>query len=1029
MVDFIRTLSITISVALFTTIPKLYTLFYGLASMPSLFETDQIKDIINNIYTITSVVMLFAFATKAISGIVNPDNLWDNKKGVTGVLKRSLIGLVLIVAIPFGFEYFYEFQTKIITNGIIEKFLIGISYNKEDLITEEEQEEIDEIKKQMSDEKEKEEYQNSVESQAFGYRMGQVLAQKAFKSVVKSAEGYKCTSSNIDNYINFPIESLTNAAFPTKMIKSFFTNIAYIGINNDVLLPTGKYLASDYSLCEYYDKSITENISYSKYLIAGINETTKFDLTQALTGTTSFLHSSEYYIFHMDYWGLVAVLVGGIIVYMLVIFCIDSAVRLIKLSFLQITAPISIMAYIAGGNEMLKKWWNEVLGTLISLFLRIAAISFLVLVLIYMDDFVSNVPSYYDDYARVFIIIGALIFVKKVPELVEKIAGVKLNLQGGIGGRLGQMAGVGKVAQNAWKSLGSTAKGVGATALGFGLGALGTGAKFGAKKFDKKVLDGKGQDLLNQFNESNGGRYIKAGASAAKSGVQAGGGMKSIKAVSSSWKGNEDVKALKAEGRRTESQAILDRYRSKQDQTEYGRNKNLLEGQVRDANGNVIDLGIKTPPTNATSAQKTAIKNQNHSIQQNRILEAERGFNSRENSLKNESRYTDKVKDRATEYFNAMDDKTILEDAKTKRQNMITKLENIQNRTNDAAAQNLISSMIGDINAGKLDDSLPNNMKSQIQKLFDMNIGMATDEANKLIQGVTAYNDYIGSSAFESAAKKFGFEIKDSNGNIKSLAQPTLNRIIDDSDKQITVTKDNYEQQKNKDIKLNVMTEEDGKALDYIVENSQITTKEYVSELSKKNKFNDSVINNVNPSSTGGPTPSPTGPMPTGGSGGPAPSGGAGGTGGTNPQQSNSGSNQTAGSTSGTSQQANNGQGINGQTLKVDNITTNNIDAQTVKANQFSTNTFSANQFNADNFSTNNNPINNQNSSSDSSSSNNDQDIIDAINDVKDATQTAGENVNETLGQMKEQDRIYYNRDNIMQKDQAKKEKDESKKS
>ena len=968
MIDFVRTLCITISTALFRLIPTLYSLFHGLAALPSLFETEQIKTITNNIYTITSVVMLFAFATKAISGIVNPDNLWDGKKGVTGVLKRSLIALALIVAIPFGFQYYYEFQTKIISSALIEKFVLGLNFSEENVLTESELTELNEIIEKESNKNKQEELRDAALKNAIGYKIGQSLAQNAFKNVVRPTEGNTCTDkSGVKSILQFAIKTpsyMIPGYGVYKGIKDIFTSGANSLNSGAIITPAGRFLGKDgyLSPCDAYNRAITENIDYSQYLNGVINTTSGFDLLQGVTGQSSGQIDAEHYIFEMDFWGLLAVVVGGVIVYMLVIFCIDSAVRLIKMAFLEITAPVSIMAYIAGGNDMLKKWWNEVLGTVISFFLRVAAISFIALVLINLEDFTKNIPAYYGNFARIFIIIGTLIFAKKVPELVEKLVGVKLNLQGGIGGRLGQMAGVGKVAQNAWKTLGNTAKGVGATAAGFGLGALGVGTKFGAKKFDEKILNGKGQNLLNQFNESNSGRYIKAGASAAKSGISAGGGIKSIKAVSSSWKGNEDVKALKAEANRRDAQKILERYRSNQSQNEVGRNENLLNGNIKDSSGNILkDLKIKTAAAGATEAEKLQIKNTNNAIQQDRIAEAQRASNERTNSILKEGSYSNESAKKGIEYMSAMDTKTILEDAKSKKEKITNILDSIQNRTDNIDAQNLISTIKGDIRNGKLDDSILDanglNLKNQIQNLLNMNVGMAKDEADRIISGITAYNDYINSSLFTTEANKFGI-----NSNV--IADALLSRAITDSDKFVANVKDDYELQKTKDVKLKLMSEESSKVLDSIIADSQITKKEEIAEISKKSKFDNTVINAA--------TTPPSSPTPTGGQGGQplggSPSSSTGGsTNGANPQNNNT-QQQGQGNNQNVNSQQNNNQngGLGGQTIKVDNITTNTIDAQNVTAKSFSTNQFKANSFNTDTFSSKNNPVNNQSSSNDS---------------------------------------------------------------
>ena len=52
------------------------------------------------------------------------------------------------------------------------------------------------------------------------------------------------------------------------------------------------------------------------------------------------------------------------------------AVRVFKLAFLELTAPISIVAYMASGDKVLKSWGQEVLKTFLDVFVRIAAMAF-----------------------------------------------------------------------------------------------------------------------------------------------------------------------------------------------------------------------------------------------------------------------------------------------------------------------------------------------------------------------------------------------------------------------------------------------------------------------------------------------------------------------------------------------------------------------------------------------------------------------------------------------------------------------------
>lgn len=55
-------------------------------------------------------------------------------------------------------------------------------------------------------------------------------------------------------------------------------------------------------------------------------------------------------------------------------------------------------------------------------------------------------------------IIAVLQLVKKIPDIINSIFGTKIQTRGGIKGRLGEMAGVGGLAQKAWTALGNTGK-------------------------------------------------------------------------------------------------------------------------------------------------------------------------------------------------------------------------------------------------------------------------------------------------------------------------------------------------------------------------------------------------------------------------------------------------------------------------------------------------------------------------------------------------------------------------------------------
>lgn len=405
-----RKIAIYLCKPIYCLIVYMYKIFYNIATTRFL-QSEIVQEISANIYTLVSVVMLFAFSVTILSAIVNPDLLSDGKKGVKAVFKRAIIALMLIVVIPFAFDELYKIQETIMKNSLIEKIVVGIEYNCN-----------------SSD-------KSKCEAGGNG---GQVIAGTLMSAVL------------------YPDDEMADADG---------------NVNVSV------------SVSEYYSKMIAEDLpKYIGAVAKNINAT-------AINPENANISNDEAYVFKFN--GLIAIVVGLVTVYILVIFAIDVAVRVFKMAFMELTAPISIVSYVAAGDKILSSWFKELGKTYAELFVRVAAIAFYLFL-------VSNLSSFMEQFKnsdwtlvlKAFLMVGMLIFAKQVPDMIGKIFGVEIKSQGGIAGRLGNMAGVGKVAQNAWKGLTNVAK---ATPLlaGAGIGALA----------------GKGVDLLGRA----GGKFAKTG--------------------------------------------------------------------------------------------------------------------------------------------------------------------------------------------------------------------------------------------------------------------------------------------------------------------------------------------------------------------------------------------------------------------------------------------------------------------------------------------------------------------------------------
>lgn len=101
---------------------------------------------------------------------------------------------------------------------------------------------------------------------------------------------------------------------------------------------------------------------------------------------------------------------------------------------------------------------------------------------------------------KILVIIATLQIVKKLPEIINMIFGTNIKDRGGIKGRLGEMAGIGGIAQKAWTSLGTGAKNL----AKLGLQAPVAGAYLGANAWYKKHHDGANLKDSQLFRQGKG---------------------------------------------------------------------------------------------------------------------------------------------------------------------------------------------------------------------------------------------------------------------------------------------------------------------------------------------------------------------------------------------------------------------------------------------------------------------------------------------------------------------------------------------
>ena len=129
---------------------------------------------------------------------------------------------------------------------------------------------------------------------------------------------------------------------------------------------------------------------------------------------------------HFDAW--FAMGVGLFLCYILVLYVIDVGVRVAQLTYLQIIAPIPIIAYLSPKKDgMFQKWVKQCVITFLDLFIRLFIIYFMLLVIsnINISSIGESINASVDETTKTWVyialILGLLLFAQKAPKLIQEL--------------------------------------------------------------------------------------------------------------------------------------------------------------------------------------------------------------------------------------------------------------------------------------------------------------------------------------------------------------------------------------------------------------------------------------------------------------------------------------------------------------------------------------------------------------------------------------------------------------------------------
>ena len=440
----------------FNFISTIYDFLITIARTSVLSQAD-IMDMADRIYKLLAIFMIFKVTFSLIMYVVNPDDFSDKNKGVGKLGTNIVISLALLILTPYIFSYAYQLQTIILEDNSLSALIFGDAQ------------------------------ENSTESpfESAGDSMAYITMAPFFTPNVAIDELYECAQ-------------LTTKDSNGKVV----FNEACSGLNSNY--ESTNDTDSMYALVN--DRFTEQTL---KNYVAGVSVGNLGLMFRQDMAVATDEDNTEYII---DYKYLFSTVLGIVVVLLLVTFCMDVALRSIKLAFLQLVAPIPIISFVdpkSGKDGMFKKWAEMCVKTYISLFIRLLAIYFAAYIISRIDSMVDIIDGSYVSnlLVKIFIIIGALMFAKQLPKILE---GLGIKLDGGftlnpLKKMENEMLG-GKAVSKTGKAVGKRGLGL---AKGVGTGLLAGGASaitgHGFRGFGTAVKGGwKGEKFGKNFSNSYG---------------------------------------------------------------------------------------------------------------------------------------------------------------------------------------------------------------------------------------------------------------------------------------------------------------------------------------------------------------------------------------------------------------------------------------------------------------------------------------------------------------------------------------------
>ena len=417
--------------AIYNLICYVFEIFYYLCGL-QLFNDSDYNSIVQTIYVILGLVMMFVLAYSLLRAVINPDEFAKGETSFPKLIQNVIVSLIIIAVLPMVFNATFSIQNSLLNYEVIPKLILGTNTTTDGTGPNVEVEEADNVSG------------------------GRAIAFYTFKAFL------------VPNVDSGKLDCEGSAEECRSAVKG---NGTWGVTNGDALTDIDSEVINGrtFEIYSTYSESIRD---------------------QKLT-----------------YYFPISTVAGIFILYVLLNFCFDMALRVIKLAFYQIIAPIPVICRIIPGGKLkdvFSKWVKQVVSLFVEVFVRVGALSFGVyLIGLVINKFEAGLDGIdmlnqagQKAVVLALLIMSIVMFVKEIPKIIGDMfgldtGGMKLGLMdklaaGGAltagaiaGGALGSLKGN---AVKAFKNVKDAEKGKKLGAFGKGLLSMGAGTISGARR-------------------------------------------------------------------------------------------------------------------------------------------------------------------------------------------------------------------------------------------------------------------------------------------------------------------------------------------------------------------------------------------------------------------------------------------------------------------------------------------------------------------------------------------------------------------